>query len=137
MTVGQLARRTEMSVRSIRDLEARGLIYSAGRSAANYRLFDDSAFWCIGVIRRLRGLGLTIREIERLETARRDAPDEPVGVRLADVLVRVDRRIGEQIASLEQVRARIALYRREHAAALSGSTDDHLDGADPRRMIRA
>jgi MerR family transcriptional regulator, copper efflux regulator len=43
MTVGQLSRRTGLSVKAIRHYEALGLIYSAGRSEGNYRLFDESA----------------------------------------------------------------------------------------------
>jgi DNA-binding transcriptional MerR regulator len=42
MTVGQLARRTGLSIKAIRRYEGLGLIYSAGRSDANYRLFDES-----------------------------------------------------------------------------------------------
>jgi hypothetical protein len=38
MTVGELARRTGVSRKAIRDLEGLGLIYSAGRNDANYRL---------------------------------------------------------------------------------------------------
>jgi len=43
MTVGQLARRTGLSIKAIRQFEASGLIYSAGRSESNYRLFDQTA----------------------------------------------------------------------------------------------
>jgi DNA-binding transcriptional MerR regulator len=35
MTVGQLAARTGLTIKAIRDLEGRGLIYTAGRSRAN------------------------------------------------------------------------------------------------------
>ena len=61
MTVGELARHTAMSAQAIRQFEGLGLIYSAGRSDANYRLFDESAIWCIQVIGSLRSLGLTIK----------------------------------------------------------------------------
>ena len=43
MTVGELARRTGLSIRRIREYERLGLIYSAGRREANYRLFDEVA----------------------------------------------------------------------------------------------
>src|SRR5919204_3259220 len=66
MTVGELARRTGLPHKSIRELEALGLIYSAGRSEANYRLFNDSALWCVRAIKSLRSLGLTLKEIEQL-----------------------------------------------------------------------
>ena len=66
MTVGELPRRTGLSSKAIREYEALGLIYSAGRSESNYRLFDNAALWCAGVIERLRALGLTIKEIREL-----------------------------------------------------------------------
>jgi MerR family copper efflux transcriptional regulator len=79
MTVGQLARRTGLSHKAIRELEDRGLIYSAGRSEANYRLFDDTALWCVGAIGELRSLGLTLAEIEQLHGLHLEHPDRPVG----------------------------------------------------------
>lgn len=83
MTVGQLAARTGLSIKAIRELEGRGLIYTAGRSPANYRLFDESALWCAQVIGNLRSLGLTIKEIEQLAGVYLDRPEEPIGPRLA------------------------------------------------------
>jgi hypothetical protein len=50
MTVGELARRTGLSIRAIRVYEGLGLIYSAGRSEGNYRLFDETALWCAGAV---------------------------------------------------------------------------------------
>ena len=46
MTVGELSRRTAVPVKALREYHDLGLIYSVGRSAANYRLFDKSALWC-------------------------------------------------------------------------------------------
>jgi MerR family copper efflux transcriptional regulator len=57
MTIGELARRSGMSIRSIREYEALGLVCTICRSEGNYRLFDESALWCIEVIRDLRSLG--------------------------------------------------------------------------------
>jgi DNA-binding transcriptional MerR regulator len=63
MTVGELARRTGLSRKLIREFEGLGLIYSAGRSEAGYRLFDQPALWCVTVIGNLRSLGLTLKDI--------------------------------------------------------------------------
>ncbi len=79
MTVGELSRRTGLTIKAIRRYEASGLIYSAGRSDAGYRLFDDSALWCAQVIVRLRSLGLTIRELEQLAGLYRSRPGEAIG----------------------------------------------------------
>jgi len=133
MTVGELARRTGLSVKAIRQYEKLGLIYSAGRSEGNYRLFDESALWCAQVIERLRSLGLTIKEIDQLGRAYLSCPDEPIGPRLAVLLDGAERRIDDRIAELEAVRGRIRHYRAQHAAALVGRRNTDLFGSDPRR----
>lgn len=51
MTVGELSRRTGVSVKNLRE-------YTVGRSPSNYRLFDTDALWCVRWIRQLRGLTL-------------------------------------------------------------------------------
>src|ERR671939_1395662 len=103
MTVGELARRTGLSIKAIREYEALGLIYSAGRSEGGYRLFDESALWCARVISTLRSLGLTIKEIDELARAYLDRPEEPIGPRLAALLQGAERRVEARIAELEAV----------------------------------
>jgi DNA-binding transcriptional MerR regulator len=66
MTIGQLARRTGMSIKTLREYEQLGLLYTRGRSESNYRLFGEETLWCIEVIRTMRSLGLTINEIQEL-----------------------------------------------------------------------
>jgi len=133
MTVGELARRTGLSIKAIRQYEALGLVYSAGRSEGGYRLFDESALWCAQVISTLRSLGLTIKEIDRLGRAYLSDPDEPLGPRLAALLDRAERRIDDRIAELKAVRGRIRDFRTEHADALTGDHQTDLFGQDPRR----
>ena len=137
MTVGELSRRTGLSIKAIRRYEALGLIYSAGRSEGGYRLFDDSALWCAQVIEALRSLGLTIKEIDQLGRAYLGRPDEPIGPRLAELLDAAQRRIEDRIAELAAVRGRIREYRARHVAALAGRSDADLFGDDPRRRRRA
>src|SRR5215212_1751968 len=95
MTVGGLSRRTGLSIKAIRQYEGLGLIYSAGRSDGNYRLFDESALWCAQVIETLRSLGLTIREIDQLARAYLNRPEEPIGPRMAALLDASERRIDD------------------------------------------
>jgi MerR family copper efflux transcriptional regulator len=137
MTVGQLARRTGLSVKAIRQYEALGLIYSAGRSEGGYRLFDESALWCAQVISTLRALGLTIKEIDELGRAYLSRPHKPIGPRLAALLDRAEQRIDGRMAALTAVRGRIREYRTEHAAGLAGRRGDDLFGQDPRRPRQA
>jgi DNA-binding transcriptional MerR regulator len=137
MTVGDLARRTGLSIKAIRQYEGLGLIYSAGRSEGGYRLFDDTALWCAQVIATLRSLGLTIKEIDQLGHAYLSRPDEPIGPRLASLLDRAEQRTEERIAELHAVHGRIRDYRDQHTAALAGRTDVALFGEDPRRRRQA
>jgi DNA-binding transcriptional MerR regulator len=133
MTIGQLAARAGLTVKAIRELEGRGLIYSAGRSEGNYRLFDSSALWCCQVITNLRSLGLTIKEIEQLAGIYLARPEEPIGPRLASLVDRAERRIDERIRELEQVRDRIRVFRAQRADLLAGKAEHELSGDDPRK----
>lgn len=128
MTVGELADRTGMSRRSLRHLEELGLVYSAGRSEANYRLYDESALWCVGIVRELRSLGLTLREIQQLATVYLERPDESIEPHLARLLDHAQERIEERLRELEAIRERIVDYRRKNAAEPRG---------DPRRIPKS
>lgn len=118
MTVGELSRRTGVSVKNLRRYTDWGLIYSVGRSPTGYRLFDTEALWCVGLIGRLRGLGLTVAEIRELAHRRRDGA--PVGPLLAQWLRESRARIEGRIAELQQTVDRIDAYERDHHAELDG-----------------
>jgi MerR family transcriptional regulator, copper efflux regulator len=137
MTIGELSRRTGLSIKAIREYEARGLIYTVGRSAGNYRLFDESALWCAQVIAGLRAVGLTVNEIEGLARVYLNRPDEPIGGHIAPLLSRAEQRVDERIAELEQTRRRIQQFRAQNAAALSGRADADFAASDPRRREEA
>jgi len=137
MTIGELARRTGLSVKAIREYEARGLMYTVGRSAGNYRLFDESALWCAQVIAALRAVGLTVKEIEGLAGVYLTRREEPIGPHIAPLLRRAEQRIDERIAALEDMRRRIHQYRAQNAAALAGRPGADFAAHDPRRRTHA
>jgi MerR family copper efflux transcriptional regulator len=130
MTVGELSRRTGLSIKAIREYETLGLIYSAGRSEGNYRLFDETALWCARVIIEMRSVGLTIKEIKQLADAFLADRDEPIGPKIAAALDRAEQRVETQLHELEALRHRIAAYRADNAAALAGRAD--FAAPDPR-----
>jgi MerR family transcriptional regulator, copper efflux regulator len=132
MTVGELASRTGMAPKAIREFEGLGLIFSAGRSEANYRLFDESALWCVQVIENLRALGLTIKQIQQLAAVYLERPDEPIGPRLAELLDETERRIEQRRAQLDVIQRRIRDFRSANEAALAGHSDANLAGGDLR-----
>lgn len=127
MTVGELSRRTGAPARALRAWTDMGLVYSAGRSPAGYRLYGESALWCVAVIGELRGLGLTIAEIRDLAAFYLGRPGEPVGLHLAALLRRARARTDTRIANLQDLRDRI-----DHALASDYLTDDALRRTDPR-----
>ena len=137
MTVGELARRTGMSPKAIREFERLGLIYSAGRTEANYRLFDESALWCVQVIDNLRALGLTIKQIQQLAAVYLDRPDEPIGPRLAELLDQAEQRIEQRREQLDVIQRRIRDFRAANKAALAGHAEAVLAGGDLRRTRAA
>jgi DNA-binding transcriptional MerR regulator len=133
MTIGELASRTGLSRKLIREFEGRGLIYSAGRSEAGYRLFDQSALWCVTVIGTLRSLGLTLTEIQQLAAVYVEQPSEPVGPHLAALLERAEQRIQSRLEELRSLQNRITAFRAQNAAVLAGTDEARLLGDDPRR----
>lgn len=94
-SIGDLARRTGLTVKTIRFYSDRGIVAPTGRSPAGYRLYDIDAVARLDFVRTLRALGLdlpTIRKVVDRElppAIRRDqrlagpAQSDP-GVRLVD-----------------------------------------------------
>jgi DNA-binding transcriptional MerR regulator len=66
LTIGQLARRTGLSVKTIRWYSDQGLVPPTGRSAAGYRLYDAEALARLELVRTLRRLDIDLRTIERV-----------------------------------------------------------------------
>jgi DNA-binding transcriptional MerR regulator len=124
MTIGRLARRTGVAVKTLREYEDLGLIYTVGRSAGNYRLFGEEAMWCVAVVGHLRQLGLTLAEIEALSEVYLHS-DEPSGPRLAQVLRAVRARTKTQIAELQARLKRVDAFEAHNAAELAGTADFH------------
>src|SRR5215467_7276076 len=110
MTIGVLSRRTGMPVKALREYEDLGLIYTVGRSEGNYRLFDEEALWCVGVVSTLRGMGLTLAEIHELAATYLSRTAEPIGPRLQQVLDTVKTRTQARIDELTGLLRRIDEY---------------------------
>lgn len=64
MLIGELSRRSGVSVRAIRFYERRGVMPAAGRTPAGYRQYTEGDVECLAVIRQAQELGFTLREIE-------------------------------------------------------------------------
>lgn len=134
MTVGELSRRTGVSVKNVRQYTDWGLVYTVGRSSGNYRLFDNDALWCLQLIRTLRELGVTVAEIRELTHEYLDhGCDQPFGPLVAKRLRTTRARVEARIAELQDTLHRIDEFESRHQAELSGRPGVDLAADDPRR----
>jgi DNA-binding transcriptional MerR regulator len=131
MTVGELSRRTGVPIKALRQYTDLGLIYTMGRSPANYRLYDTDAQWCVRFIGDLRGLGLTVAEIRELTTRRLTEDGRPYGTRLASYLDRSRERLEQRIAAGQRMLRRIEEFEAAHRDELA-DRDALCPTGDPR-----
>lgn len=136
MTVGQLSRRTGLSVKVLREYADTGLVHTAGRSPGNYRLFDEGALSCVAWIGNLRSLGLTIAEIRELACVYCQHADQPIGPHLALRLAHARKRLDERISELEAMRQRIDAFEAGHRRQLAGKAQLDWWPDDPTLCAR-
>jgi DNA-binding transcriptional MerR regulator len=134
MTVGQLSRLTGVTAKKLRAYTDWGLIYSVGRTAGNYRLYDLEALWCVRVVGELRGLGLTLAEIREVSAAYLKRTGEPVGPLLLQLLDRSRGRLRQRIAEMQTTLGHIDAYVAVHRDELDGGRRHSVWGDDPRRQ---
>ncbi|TQK68614.1 MULTISPECIES: MerR family transcriptional regulator [unclassified Nocardioides] len=63
MQIGEVATRTELSLRSLRHWDEVGLLRPSGRSEGGFRLYTEDDVEKIFVIRRMKPLGFTLDEM--------------------------------------------------------------------------
>ncbi|WP_246204142.1 MerR family transcriptional regulator [Streptomyces tailanensis] len=138
MTIGQLSQRTDVPVKTLREYTDLGLIYTLGRSPANYRLSTADALWCVRWIGELRGLGLTVAEIRELTTAYLEDTGQSFGPALAQRLRAARERQLARIAAAEQTLDRIDRFEKAHRAELAdGGGSRGCWTGDPRCGVGA
>jgi DNA-binding transcriptional MerR regulator len=116
MQIGEVATRTELSLRTIRHYEETGLVVPSARSRGGFRLYTESDVARLMVIRRMKPLGFTLDEMRELlaATDRLDAGDVPAAER-DELLGRVRR--FEEAARQRVADLRTKLARAEEFAA--------------------
>ena len=117
MQIGEVAVRTELSLRTIRHYEEAGLITPSARSQGGFRLYAEKDVNRFMVIRRMKPLGFTLNEMrELLEVTDRLDADPPVEpAERAKLLQRL--RNFEDIVQQRIVDLRTQLQRAEEFAA--------------------
>ncbi|MDQ0745932.1 DNA-binding transcriptional MerR regulator [Streptomyces africanus] len=117
MQIGEVAARTELSLRTIRHYEETGLVVPSARSQGGFRLYTERDVERLMVIRRMKPLGFTLDEMREMlaATDRLDAGDELVASEREQLLERV--RGFEQAAQRRVEDLRTQLERAEDFAA--------------------
>ncbi|MFI6039227.1 MerR family transcriptional regulator [Streptomyces sp. NPDC051315] len=128
MQIGEVAARTELSLRTIRHYEETGLVTPSARSQGGFRLYTEVDVARLMVIRRMKPLGFTLDEMRDLleATDRLDADDDLEAAERQALLDRV--RGYEQAASRKVEELRVQLERVEDFAA---TLRIRLEAADP------
>ena len=75
LTIGELARKAGVGVETVRYYQRRGLFPEPPRQPRSTREYSPEALELLRFIRRARGLGFTIKEIEHLLVLRRARKD--------------------------------------------------------------
>jgi len=102
LSIGQLAKRTDVTVETIRFYEKRGLITPPQRSEAGYRKYAPETVKRIQFIQRAKELGFTLTDIGELLTLRQ----EP-GSGCADIKLHATQKIDQieqKMADLDRIR---------------------------------
>ncbi|MDB5772443.1 MAG: cadR, partial [Burkholderia sp.] len=105
LKIGDLGKRTDCPVETIRYYEQEGLLPAPARSQSNYRLYGDAHVERLQFIRHCRSLDMTLDEIRSLLRFR-DAPEdncEEVNLLLDQHIWHVARRIAELQALQDQL----------------------------------
>lgn len=112
MTVGELAKRSGLTVRTLHHYDQIGLLCPALRSPAGYRLYGRDDVARLHAIQALRQLGLALKDIGALLAGGEAA--------LPTVLAQQLRALDDEIARASALRSRLALL-----------LDRYADGATP------
>lgn len=116
MQIGEVAARTELSLRTIRHYEETGLVAPSARSQGGFRLYTETDVQRLMVVRRMKPLGFTLEQMRDLldATDRLDGDDALDDEREA-LLDRV--RAYERAATEQVEKLRVQLRRAEDFAA--------------------
>jgi MerR family transcriptional regulator, thiopeptide resistance regulator len=119
LTVGELARRCGMTVRTLHHYDAIGLLRPASRSGAGYRLYARADIERLHRIQALRQLGVSLTDIGTALSG----PQQP----LADVVDRQIAQIDRELAEATKLRERLVYLRVQLANGQSPDLADWLD----------
>jgi DNA-binding transcriptional MerR regulator len=119
LKIGELARQTVLSIKTIRYYESRGLLEQPSRTEGGYRLYGPEEVARLRFVQRAKLLGLTLEEIRELVELAVRCNEGEIVPRLEEVLAaklaETERKLAERSAFRKNL-----LYYRERASKLSG-----------------
>ncbi|MFJ7231751.1 MerR family transcriptional regulator [Streptomyces tendae] len=130
MQIGEVASRTELSLRTIRHYEETGLVVPSARSQGGFRLYTEADVARLMVVRRMKPLGFTLDEMRALleATDRLDLGDRQMSAgereRLLERVRGFERAARQRVADLRTQLARAE----EFAATLSDRIENATAG---------
>ena len=121
LRIGDVAKRTGLTVRTIRYYEELGLLESVKRLEGGARVYTSEDVRRLRFIQRLKVLGLSLQEMLELERLyRRERTNRAVLPKLIDMLDRHLVQIGDRVAELQGLREQIKAERERIATRLQG-----------------
>ncbi|OGP88160.1 MAG: hypothetical protein A2031_01050 [Deltaproteobacteria bacterium RBG_19FT_COMBO_43_11] len=111
ISIGDLAKKLEMSQRTIRYYEEIGLLNSIKRVEGGRRVYTDADLRRLKLIKRLKIMGMTLSEMQELEAMWTiEKSNEKVLKRLLELMENHLKRLDDRIADLDILRHEIIEY---------------------------
>ena len=119
-SIGELAKKLEMSQRTIRYYEEIGLLNSIKRIEGGRRIYTDVDLRRLKLIKRLKIMGMTLSEMQELEAMwTYEKSNEKVLKRLLELLGNHLKRLDDRIADLDILRHEITEYQERIQAKIT------------------
>ncbi|MES2611309.1 MAG: MerR family transcriptional regulator [Pseudomonadota bacterium] len=103
LKVGELARRTGLTVRTLHHYDEIALLVPSGRSEAGYRLYSQADVQRLHGIQTMRQMGLALSDIGELLAGEGMVPERIIGQQI--------RALDQQISQATELRGRLAMLR--------------------------
>jgi DNA-binding transcriptional MerR regulator len=140
-TIGELARRTGLPVRTIRFWSDSGMVPPTDRTDAGYRLYDGEALARLELVRTLRDLGFDLATVQRVldrevtlsdvVSAHADAVDAQIRIlRLRRAVLRAVAKRGSTTEEMELMNKLAKLSEEERNRILTDYYDEVFGGLD-------
>ena len=101
LKIGEVARRSGLSVKTIRFYCDEGLVRPISRSEGGYRLFDEAVFAELALIRTLKAMDLSLQDITQILESRRSGVCSCAS--LKDTIRSKAGEVGEKIEALRHL----------------------------------